>query len=249
MSEKVFLAGASGAVGSALVPLLVEAGYEVFGATRRIERTDSIRAAGAHAVLVDIFDRETLANTIECMAPEIVIHQLTDLPPGLDPKRMGEATARNARIRTEGTANLVSAARAAGCERIVAQSIAWAYAAGPAPYTETQPLDTDAEGARAITVGGIVELERWVLSMNESGGVGTVLRYGNLYGPGTGRETAQGASPLHVEAAAWAALLAVQRSKAGAFNIAEDGAEVTSEKAKRELGWKPDMRLRQRAAQ
>jgi nucleoside-diphosphate-sugar epimerase len=245
MSEKVFLAGASGVVGTALVPLLVEAGYEVYGTTRHIERTDAIREAGAHAVLVDIFDRETLANAIECIAPTIVVHQLTDLPPGLDPKRMGEATARNARIRTEGTDNLVSAARAAGCQRIVAQSIAWAYAAGPTPYAETQPLDTSAEGGRAITVGGIVALERWVLSLNESGGSGTVLRYGNLYGPGTGRDTAEGASPVHVEAAAWAALLAVQRSTRGVFNIAEDGAQVTSEKAKRELGWNPEMRLRQ----
>lgn len=248
MSEKVFLAGAAGAIGAALLPLLVESGYEVYGTTRRLDRTDGIRAAGGHAILVDIFDREVLANAIECIAPAIVIHQLTDLPPALDPTRMGDAIARNARIRTEGTANLVSAARAAGCDRIVAQSIAWAYAAGPTPYAESQPLDTAAEGGRAVTVGGIVSLERTVLGINESGGIGTVLRYGNLYGPGTGRDTAQGASPLHVEAAAWAALLAVQGSTGGIFNIAEDGAEVTSEKAKRELNWRADMRLTQGAS-
>jgi nucleoside-diphosphate-sugar epimerase len=243
MSEKIFLAGAAGAVGAPLTALLVEAGYEVYGTTRRIERADAIRAAGAHPVLVDIFDRETLANAIECIAPTIVIHQLTDLPPGLDPKLMGDAVARNARIRTEGTANLVTAALAAGCTHIVAQSIAWAYAAGPTPYVEEQPLDVDAQGARAVTIQGVIALERQVLGVNESGGVGAVLRYGALYGPGTGRDTAQGASPLHVEAAAWAALLAVQRGKRGAFNIAEDGAEVSSEKAKRELDWRPSMRL------
>jgi nucleoside-diphosphate-sugar epimerase len=243
MSEKIFLAGAAGAVGARLTPLLVEAGYEVYGTTRRIERADGIQAAGAHPVLVDIFDRETLANAIECIAPTIVIHQLTDLPPGLDPKLMGDAVARNARIRTEGTANLVAAALAAGCTQIVAQSIAWAYAPGPTPYDEEQPLDIDAQGARAVTVNGVIALERQVLGINESGGIGAVLRYGALYGPGTGRDTAQGASPLHVDAAAWAALLAVQRAKRGTFNIAEDGAEVSSEKAKRELDWRPNMRL------
>jgi nucleoside-diphosphate-sugar epimerase len=221
----------------------------VYGTTRRVERMDGIRAAGAHPVLVDIFDRETLANAIECIAPAIVIHQLTDLPPGLDPKSMGDAIARNARIRSEGTANLVAAARASGCGRIIAQSIAWAYAPGALPYAESQPLDTDAQGARAVTVAGVAALERCVLSLNESGGVGTVLRYGQLYGPCTGRDAPQGASPLHVEAAAWAALLAAERPKGGAFNVAEDGAEVLNEKAKRELGWRPDMRAPTRAMQ
>ncbi|WP_206956777.1 NAD-dependent epimerase/dehydratase family protein [Trinickia acidisoli] len=249
MSGKVFLAGAAGAVGAALTPLLVESGYEVYGTTRRLERMDAIRAAGARPVLVDIFDRERLANAIDCIAPMIVVHQLTDLPPGLDPTRMSDAVSRNARIRGEGTANLVSAALAAGCECVVAQSIAWAYAAGAKPYTESQPLDLGSEGARAVTVVGVAALERWVLGVNETGGVGTVLRYGNLYGPGTGRDTPQGASPLHVEAAAWAALLAVQHMKGGAFNVAEDEAEVTSEKAKREFGWLPDMRLPAQAAQ
>ena len=243
MNEKVFLAGAAGAIGAALTPLLVEFGYEVYGTTRRLDRTDSIRAAGAHPVLVDIFDRETLANTIECIQPSIVIHQLTDLPPALVPSAMSEAVVRNARIRSEGTANLVSAARAAGCKHVVAQSIAWAYAPGVAPYDESHPLDIDAQGARAVTVVGVAALERWVLSMNDAGGVGTVLRYGNLYGPCTGRDAPEGASPLHVEAAAWAALLAVRHPIGGAFNIAEDGAQVTSEKAKRALGWRPDMRL------
>ncbi len=249
MSETIFLAGAAGAIGAALTPLLVEAGYEVYGTTRRLDRTDGIRAAGAHPILVDVFDRETLADAIERIAPSIVIHQLTDLPPGLDPKAMGDAIARNARIRAEGTANLVAAARAAGSKHIVAQSIAWAYASGQAPYAESHPLDSEAQGARAITVNGVIALERSVLSFNESGGIGTVLRYGNLYGPGTGRETAQGASPLHVDAAAWAALLAVQCARGGVFNIAEDGAEVTSEKAKRELGWRADMRFAQSPAQ
>ena len=243
MKGKVFLAGAAGAIGAALTPLLVESGYEVYGTTRRLERMDGIRAAGARPLLVDVFDRETLANAIECIAPTVAIHQLTDLPPALDPQRMADAVARNARIRSEGTANLVSAARAAGCEHVVAQSIAWAYAPGAQPYVESHPLDLSAEGARAVTVGGVAALERWVLSINESGGIGTVLRYGNLYGPGTGRDTAQGPSPLHVEAAAWAALLAVQHPRGGAFNFAEDGAQVSSEKAKREFGWQPEWRM------
>lgn len=243
MSKRIFLAGAAGAVGSALTPLLVEAGYEVYGTTRHLGRTDAIRAAGAHPILVDVFDRTTLADAIERIAPAVVIHQLTDLPPALDPSRMAEAVTRNARIRTEGTANLAAAARAAGCMHIVAQSIAWAYAAGQVPYSESQPLDTAADGARAITIDGVVSLEQQVLAFNDCGGVGTVLRYGNLYGPGTGRDIAQGASPLHVDAAAWAALLAVQRATGGVFNIAEDQADVSNRKAKRELGWRPDLRL------
>lgn len=241
MSERIFLAGATGAIGSALIPLLREAGYEVHGSTRQPERAAALEAQGVKPVLVDVFDAAALKAALVRIAPHGVIHQLTDLPRGLDPARMAEATARNARVRTEGTRNLVEAARAAGVLRMVAQSIAWAYAPGPKPYAEAQPLDTEAEGARRVSVGGVVALEQAVL--HAPGITGTVLRYGQLYGPGTGADEPKGASPVHVEAAAWAALLAWRHSAGGVFNIAEDNPEVDSGKARRLLGWTPSMRL------
>jgi nucleoside-diphosphate-sugar epimerase len=236
MNTTVFLAGAAGAVGSALVPLLVEAGYTVHGSTRRTQRAASIERAGATPVIVDIFDARALNDALQRIAPASVIHQLTDLPPALDPARMPQAIIGNARIRDEGTRNLLAAALAAGSTRFVAQSIAWAYRQGPQPHDETDPLDTDAEGNRLVTVRGVASLETQVLSAPL---IGTVLRYGQLYGPGTGTDAPTGASPLHVAAAAHAALLALHHSRGGAFNIAEDNAVVSTAKAKRELGWSP----------
>lgn len=240
MSEKVFLAGATGAVGVALIPMLIEAGYTVHGSTRRADRVGALEAMGVQPVVLDVFDAAALRDALVRIAPWGVIHQLTDLPKDLDPARMAEAAVLNARVRTEGTRNLVAAAQAAGAKRLVAQSIAWAYAPGPKPFTEAQPLDIEAEGARRISVGGVAALEQSV--MGAQGMTATVLRYGQLYGPSTSTGTPKGPSPLHVEAAARAALLALQRSTGGIFNIAEDGNEVSSEKAKQSLGWRADAR-------
>jgi nucleoside-diphosphate-sugar epimerase len=238
MSEKVFVAGAAGAVGAALVPLLIEAGYAVYGSTRDARRADALRAQGVQPVVVDVFDAAALRAALAHIAPWAVIHQLTDLPKDLDPARMAEAGVRNARVRTEGTRNLVAAAQAAGVRLLVAQSIAWAYAPGPRPFTEAQPLDVHAEGARRVSVDGVVALEQSVLGAHGVRGItATVLRYGQLYGPGTSTDVAKGPMPLHVADAARAALLALQRSSGGVFNIAEDSAEVSSDKARRELGW------------
>ncbi|MDP9600347.1 NAD-dependent epimerase/dehydratase family protein [Variovorax sp. NFACC27] len=245
MSEKVFLAGATGAVGTALVPMLIEAGYAVHGSTRRADRAEVLEAQGVHPVVVDVFDAQALHAALVRIAPWGVIHQLTDLPRDLDPARMAEAAVLNARVRIEGTRNLVAAAQAAGAKRLVAQSIAWAYAPGPRPFAEEWPLDTEAEGSRRISVDGVAALERSVMAAR--GMTATVLRYGQLYGPNTSTGTPKGPSPLHVEAAARAALRALQRSPGGIFNIAEDGAEASSEKAKRVLGWRADERLPQGA--
>ncbi|CAN7172584.1 NAD-dependent epimerase/dehydratase family protein [Variovorax sp. LjRoot290] len=249
MSEKtVFLAGATGAIGRALVPLLTGAGYTVHGSTRRVERAKALEARGVQPVVIDVFDAPALAAALKRIAPAAVIHQLTDLPGSLDPKAMAEAVVRNARIRTEGTRNLVAAALAAGCGRMIAQSIAWAYAPGPKPCREEQPLDLDAQGSLGISVRGVAALEQSVLG--SAALKGTVLRYGQLYGPGTWRTAPEGTSPVHVEAAAWAALKALQRSPGGSiFNIAEDGPEVSSEMAKRELGWHAGLRLPEGAMQ
>jgi len=245
MSEKIFVAGAAGAVGTALVPLLVEAGYDVYGSTRRADRASTLEGRGVTPVVVDVFDAPALRAALVRIAPTVVIHQLTDLPPDLDPKLMAEAVHRNARVRTEGTRNLVAAMLAAGSPRLVAQSIAWAYAPGSTPHTEDHPLDLDAEGSRRVSVDGVAALERSVLGA--VGITGTVLRYGQFYGPGTANAEAKGTSPVHVEAAAWAAVLAVRHAQGGVFNIAERSPEVSSEKAKRELGWHPSLRLRQGA--
>jgi nucleoside-diphosphate-sugar epimerase len=171
----------------------------------------------------------------------VVIHQLTDLPDVADPARMSEVRAANARLRIEGTRNLVAAAQAAGARRLIAQSIAFAYAPGEGARRETDPLDLEAAGDDAVTVRGVVALEDAVL--NARGMAGVVLRYGRLYGPGTWYDKPTGPGFLQVDAAAHAALLAVDRGQ-GVYNIAEDDGALSVEKARRELGFDPDFRLR-----
>jgi nucleoside-diphosphate-sugar epimerase len=131
--------------------------------------------------------------------------------------------------------------RAAGAKRLIAQSIAWAYAPKTPPYVESDALDAQASGARGLTVGqGVIPLENAVLDQPDF--VGVVLRYGYLYGPGTwSGATPQGPSCVHVDAAAHAALLALDRGK-GAYNIAEPGGEAAADKAIAELGWRDEFR-------
>lgn len=240
MGLRIFLAGASGAIGRRLIPQLLGAGHQVTATTRQAAKAEELRALGVDAVVVDVFDADGLRAAAMAARPEIVIHQLTDLPAGLDPSRMAEAIARNARIRIEGTYNLVEAARAAGARRLIAQSIAWAYAPGPEPHGENDSLDSGAEGARGVSVGGVIALERQVFDAAPLTGI--VLRYGRLYGPGTGADMASDLA-VHVDAAANAALLAVERGAQGAFNVAEPGSHVATEKAVSELGWRADFRL------
>lgn len=241
MPRRVFLAGASGAIGRRLVPLLLEAGHEVVGTTRSAVRAAALRAAGIQAVVVDVFDGAALRQAVVTARPEIVVHQLTDLPPGLDPTRMADAVPRNARIRKEGTGNLVAAAIAGGARRLIAQSIAWGYAPGPEPHGEDDPLDLQAQGARAITIGGVAELERLTLGSPPLEGI--VLRYGSLYGPGTGADAPGKFAPVHVDAAAHAALLAIDQGRPGIYNVAEENLAVAVEKVRRELGWDAAYRL------
>jgi nucleoside-diphosphate-sugar epimerase len=241
MGYRIFLAGASGVIGRRLIPLLRSAQHEVVGMTRSAHRAASLRELGAEPVVLDVFDANALSKVLDSVRPQIVIHQLTDLPRGLDPSRMSEAITRNARIRDEGTRHLVQAAAAAGAHRLITQSIAWAYAPGAEPHSESDPLDLDAQGMRAVSVRGVAALERWTASEPRLAGV--VLRYGQLYGPGTGTDAATGSMPLHVDAAAFAALLAVEREATGIFNIAEANAHVATDKARRELGWRAEFRI------
>ncbi|MDG4875910.1 NAD(P)-dependent oxidoreductase [Mesorhizobium sp. WSM4935] len=240
MGHRIFLAGGSGAIGRRLVPQLAAAGHQVTATTRRAAKAEDLQAIGADPVVVDVFDANALRAAVAAARPEIVIHQLTDLPAGLDPSKMAEAAIRNARIRDEGTRNLVEAAKAANATRLIAQSIAWVYAPGAEPHAETDPLDSGAEGGRAVSVGGVIALEKHVLGAPPITGI--VLRYGHLYGPGTGAESAVEPA-VHVDAAAYAALLAVERGAQGAFNVAEPNGHITTDKAVSALGWRADFRL------
>jgi nucleoside-diphosphate-sugar epimerase len=153
--SRIFLAGAAGVVGGRLTPLLLAQGHRVWGSTRSPDKSEVLRKLGALPVAVDVFDAEALATAVLEAKPEIVIHQLTDLSAIQDPAKWSDALARNARIREQGTHHLVAAARKAGARRLIAQSIAWAYAGGPRPYGEDHPLDLNADGDRAVSVRGV----------------------------------------------------------------------------------------------
>lgn len=224
---RIFLAGATGAIGKRLVPLLVDAAYDVVGTTRSTSKAEALRAAGVEPVVVDVFDAPALSRVVCAACPDIVVHQLTDLPRGLDPSQMAEGTRRNTRLRREGTRNLIAAALAAGVPRLVAQSIAWMYAPGPEPHSEDDPLDVNATGTRAVTVEGVATLERLTVASPPIDGV--VLRYGHLYGPGSGADAAVVPS-VHVDAAASAALLAIEKARRGIYNIADPNGYLSIDK-------------------
>jgi nucleoside-diphosphate-sugar epimerase len=236
----VFLAGASGVIGRRLVPMLREAGHSITGTTRSPAKAEALRLVGAEPVVVDVFDADALARAVARAAPRVVIHQLTDLPAAPGTPGYEAGLERNAKLRIEGTANLVAAARAAGVARLIAQSIAFVYAPGEGARRESDPLDVDADGQRKRTVAAVAALEQATLSMPE----GIVLRYGFLYGPGTWFGDAPRAKPaLHVDAAAHAALLAIIKGAHGIYNIAEDDGAVSVEKARRELGFDAGWRM------
>jgi nucleoside-diphosphate-sugar epimerase len=240
VTGRIFLAGAAGAIGRRLCPLLVADGWMVAGTTRAPERVALLRAMGVEPVVVDVFDAEGLRRVVAEAAPDVVIHQLTDLPPGLDPARMAEARVRNARLREIGTRHLVAAAAAAGVKRMVAQSIAFIYAPGPPPYREDMPLDVDAaDEAVARSARAVASLERQVL---DGPFTAVVLRYGRLYGPGTGVAAPPRGGPLHVDDAADAARRAAV-SGAGVYNVAEDDGTVSIRRAEAGLGWRPGFRM------
>ena len=234
---KIFLAGAGGAIGRRLTPLLRAAGHQVAGTTRSADKADALQQLGAEPVVVDVFDAEALTRAVKAAAPQAIIHQLTDLAFPPSSPHYQEGLARNARLRVEGTRNLAAAARAAGVTRMIAQSIAFIYADGAGARVESDPLSDDP--AMAGTVAAVQALEDAVLALPQ----GIVLRYGFFYGPGTWSEQASRRPALHVDAAAQAALLALGRGKPGIYNIAEDDDGLSSEKAKRDLGFDAAFRL------
>ncbi|HEX4024442.1 MAG TPA: NAD(P)-dependent oxidoreductase [Steroidobacteraceae bacterium] len=237
MAERVFLAGAAGVIGRKLCPMLLADGCEVVGTTRFADKVPLLRALGVTPVIVDVFDAEALRAAVIGARPGVVVHQLTDLPPGLDPARMAAALPRNARIREIGTRHLLAAAVAAGAHRFVAQSISFVYAPGPLPYREDAPLATG--GEMDDTVRGVISLEQQVLHGPLEG---IVLRFGKLYGPGTGFNTPASGGPVHVDAAADAARRALTRGAPGIYNVAEGDGTVDSGKAAEAFGWRADFR-------
>jgi nucleoside-diphosphate-sugar epimerase len=172
---RIFLAGASGVIGVRLIPLLVAEGHEVAGMTRSPGKVEMLRELGAEPVVCDVYDAGALTAAVTAFRTELMMHQLTDLPDTAD--QITDYRDRNNRIRTEGTRNLIAAMRAAGAERLIAQSIAWRPPAGGE---------------------AVEEHERLVL---EAGGV--VLEYGTFYGPGTyGGDRVPDHPRIHVDAAA-----------------------------------------------
>ena len=237
--KKVFVAGASGVIGRRLSQLLIEDGYTVFGSTRFPEKTQQLEDIGVSPVIVDVFDEAELHHSLCKIRPAIVIQQLTDLPPGLDPVQMPEARLRNAKLREIGTRNLVAAAVAAMARRMIVQSIAFAYAPGPHPHREDAPLHLEDEKL-ALTTQAVAEMEHQV---SHAPLEGVILRYGKLYGPDTGFEQPDFTTPVHIDAAADAARRAVCKGDTGIYNIAEDDGTVCSRKAQSELGWQASFRM------
>ncbi|MGO4614959.1 NAD-dependent epimerase/dehydratase family protein [Nocardia sp. 2YAB30] len=173
---RIFLAGATGVIGVRLLPLLIEAGHEVAGMTRSAAKADQLRAAGVEPVVCDVYDSDALTAAVVAFRPEMVMHQLTDLPD--DAALLPERAGANARIRTEGTRNLIAAARAAGAKRFLAQSIAWEPPAGRGEVIQ-------AHEAAVLNIDGVV------------------VKYGQFYGPGTYYEAELPVHPrVHVDDAA-----------------------------------------------
>jgi nucleoside-diphosphate-sugar epimerase len=182
---RIFLAGATGAVGQRLVPMLLDDGHEVVAMTRTAAKADGLRAAGALPVVADALDRDAVMGAVLGAEPEVIVHQMTALTGATDLKRFDRVFATTNRLRTEGTRHLLAAARAAGTRRLIAQSFTgWPFAREGGPVKdEDAPLDPRPPRAQRRALAAIRELE--ALVGGADGVEGVVLRYGGFYGPGT----------------------------------------------------------------
>ncbi len=245
---KVFVAGATGVLGRALVPQLVARGHEVVGMTRSASKQDLVCSLGARPVVADALDPDAVAQAVASAEPEVIVHQLTALSGKMSardmrhPDRSFAVTMTN-RLRTEATDHLLAAGRAVGARRFVAQSFAafrFARTGGPV-LSEADPLDPNSPVALRAPLVGLLHLERAVTTIEW--GEGVVLRYGGFYGPGTSvsrAADAQMAAPVrkrrfpivgdgggvwslvHIEDAAAATAVAVERGEPGIYNIVDD---------------------------
>jgi 2-alkyl-3-oxoalkanoate reductase len=245
---KVFVAGASGALGAQLVSQLVAAGHEVVAMTRTASKQDGLRALGARPVVADALDPDAVAGVVSEAEPEVIVHELTALSGTMSASDMrhpdrSAAVIMTNRLRTEATDHLLAAGRAAGARRFVAQSYgAWRFARTGGPVqAEADPLDPNPPAAYRSVVAAILHLEKAVTTIEW--GEGLVLRYGGFYGPGTGMSSAPDAvmaapirkrrfplvgdgggvwSFIHIEDAAAATVAAVERGQPGIYNVVDD---------------------------
>jgi nucleoside-diphosphate-sugar epimerase len=241
---KVFVAGATGAIGKQLVPQLVAGGHEVVGTSRSAAKAPLIEEAGAHAAIVDLLDAEAVGQAVGEAQPDAIVHEATALAEGsLNLRNFDRTFATTNRLRTEGTDHLLSAARAAGNRRFVAQSFAgWPFErTGGRVKTEEDPLDADPPKQVRETMGAIRRLERVVTGADWIEGI--ALRYGGFYGPGTSMQVEPpgeqmemilkrrlpivggGAgvwSLIHVADAAAATVLALERGHRGVYQVVDD---------------------------
>jgi nucleoside-diphosphate-sugar epimerase len=183
---RIFLAGATGAVGRRLVPMLIADGHEVVAMTHTPAKADGLRAAGALPVVGDALDREAVLGAVIGAQPEVIVHQMTALAGASDMRHFDRVFATTNRLRTEGTAHLLEGARAAGTRRLVVQGYTgWPFARTGGPVKdEDAPLDDQPPHAQRATLAAIREMESLVTD-DGTGVDGVVLRYGALYGPGT----------------------------------------------------------------
>jgi len=262
---KIFVAGASGAIGKRLVPPLVAAGHRVVATTRTPAKLKRLRGAGAEAVLMDGLDRDAVMKAVVAARPDAVVHQMTALASLKSLKNFDKDFALTTRLRTDGTKFLLEAATAAGTRRFVAQSYSgWPNGRrGSRVKTEEDPLESDVPSTAVMTLDAICTLER--LTVDTAGISGIALRYGSLYGPGTSISShgeivelirqrklplvGSGAgvwSFIHVDDAARATELALDRGAPGVYNIVDDEPAEVSEwlpELARALGAKPPHHL------
>jgi nucleoside-diphosphate-sugar epimerase len=245
---KVFVAGATGVLGRALVPRLVGQGHDVIGMTKNPSKQELVRSLGARPVVADALDPEAVARAIAGAEPEVIVHELTALSGEMSlrdlrhPERSSAALMTN-RLRTEATDHLLTAAQAVGARRFVAQSFGafrWARTGGPV-LTEADPIDLDPPVALRAPLVGILHVEQAVTTIDWAEGL--VLRYGGFYGPGTAISLDPDApmagpvrkrrfpiigngagifSHIHVDDAAAATVAAISYGRPGIYNIVDD---------------------------
>lgn len=258
---RVLIAGATGVIGSQLVPVLRENGHEVIALSRSRERARAVERDGVRLVCADALDATALSQAVAEAAPDAVVNLLTAIPDKVDPRRLAKVFAPTNLLRTQGTRNLLAAAKQAGAAKVVTESIAFAYRPGGAgPAGEDTPLWHDGPAQFVPVVEAVADMER---QTTDAGG--TVLRFGHLYGPGTGyasggyfvTQTRKRMMPivgagsavfsfLHVKDAAESVAAALDHDAAGVFNIVDDEpAQVSTwlPELARILGAKPPMRV------
>jgi nucleoside-diphosphate-sugar epimerase len=247
---KVFVAGATGALGKQLVPMLVANGHDVVGMTRTEAKRDQLLRLGAQPVVADALDADAVGRAVGEAEPDVIVHQLTAIPPAVNMRRFDREFAVTNRLRTEGTDHLLSAGQAVGVKRFVAQSnaaVPYARTGGPIKR-EDDPLDHDPPLAFRQGLAAIRHLEAAATGTHWTDGL--VLRYGWFYGPGTSIALDPPGSQIellrkrqlpivgggtgiwsfvHIADAAMATVAAVEGGPAGIYNVVDDEPAPVSE--------------------